>query len=159
MFGVILSFMSVVVARPCLPQAGRYERLAYPVGRQQAVSLGQKLLDEFGIDPKSTAIATGRLWRARETAYEAGFREIRSYPQLDDVPLGGSSPPLADIHRGDLPQVLVSAATKLIKEPLQETVWLVDELTILSMCTVLKLGRSGSLLPQYTEVIELPISG
>jgi len=159
-------FMSVLIARHAFSEANNGESEAFghadarlmPAGRLQAKGMGRYLTEAFGVDVAETAIATSALFRAPETAIEAGFRNITITPLLNEVVSGLTEDEYkAAKEAREVPQCVREAALRVLDSPPRENIWVAHGLLIAGLCDILQVAQDQRFIPRFCEVRELPI--
>jgi hypothetical protein len=159
-------FMSVLVARHALSEANNKESLAFghpearlmAKGREQAKDLGGRLMELYDVDLTEISVATSALFRAPETAIEAGFRKIVINPLLNEVASGLTETEYrAAKEARELPQTARDAAMRVLDSPPSEGIWIAHGLLIAGLCDILQIAQDQRFIPEFCEVRELPI--
>jgi broad specificity phosphatase PhoE len=161
--------MSVLVGRHGLSEANNYNNvgtLAFAseeaplmkLGHEQARAMGEILISRYGIIPPYTPVASSVLRRTQQTAHSAGFVDIRTYTQLDEVNHGIDLGELrVTLDRGELPHVAIEAAETTLANPPGEDIWISHGLRIAGLCAVLGVYQNERLIPRFCELRKLPI--
>jgi hypothetical protein len=161
-----LIFMSVLVARHAFSEANNRETLAFGrsearlalEGRAQAKDLGRCLAELYGVDLAETPVAASELFRAPETAIEAGFRKIVINPLLNEVASGLTDAEYKEAKEArELPQSAREAAMRVLDSPPPEGIWIAHGLLIAGLCDVLQVAQDQRFIPKFCEIRELPI--
>ncbi len=162
--------MSILAVRHGLSQANNHHNIGtlafaseqaplMPAGHEQARAMGQLLMDHYGIDSQLTPVAVSRLARTQQTASSAGFLDIMTYGQLDEVKHGMELAELrAMLDAGKLPEIALREAEATLKNPPQQDIWITHGLRIAALCTVLNTYQNERLIPRFCEIRELPIT-
>ena len=128
-------------------------------GKEQAREGAARLSGDYGINPRTTAVAVSGLLRTRQTAEVMGFQRITSYESLNEVEHGmegGALRVMLDV--GQLPPAALRAAESILHQPPTEGVWITHGLVIAGLSRILDIDREFErLIPRFCEVRELPI--
>jgi len=161
--------MSVLVIRHGLSEANNRANLGtlafasgeaplMQLGIEQAWELNQRLRTEYDIDVGNTQVATSQLKRTQETAWEAGFHHLATYPVLNEVDHGMELPKLRTaLHFKELPEAALKAAETILENPPTESIWITHGLVIAGLCQILGASQDARFIPRFCEIRELPI--
>jgi broad specificity phosphatase PhoE len=130
-----------------------------PIGKDQAIKLGQELITIYGREIMSEPVAVSEMRRAEETALVAGFSNLTYYPELNEEKGGLSDSDVADaIRLRRPPEVTKEAARYLLEHPPKERVWITHGLLIATLCQELGEYTDQRFIPRFCEVRELQMS-
>jgi broad specificity phosphatase PhoE len=161
--------MSVIAIRHALSEANNRENYGtpafdnpesplMPIGREQATTLGRKLVAEYSIKLASEPVAASAMRRAQETAILAGFQRLSIYPELNEEKGGFSDADIVEaLKTRRPPEATRKAARYLIEHPPQEKIWVTHALLIATLCQELDAYKSERFTPRFCEIRELPI--
>jgi broad specificity phosphatase PhoE len=161
--------MSILVVRHGLSEANNRENYGSPAfgnpdaplmeaGRIQAISVGNQLEEDFGIDRETDIVAVSTMLRTQETAVVAGFHKISIYPLLNEEKGNLADEEVrAAIDTKRPPELTRKAARFLIENKLPEKVWISHGLLIATICQELGVYTNERFTPRFGEIRELPL--
>jgi phosphohistidine phosphatase SixA len=140
------------------PAFGNPESPLMQIGKDQAIKLGKKLVDTYGLEIMSEPVAVSTMRRAQETAIVAGFSTLTVYPELNEEKGGLSDTAIAETLRLRIPpEATRKAARFLLEHPPEEKVWITHALLIATLCQELGIYTDERFTPKFCEIRELPI--
>lgn len=140
------------------PAFGNPESSLMPQGRDQAATLGELLVVEYGIELATEPVAVSMMRRTQETAIVAGFRKLSIYPELNEEKGGLSDKEIREVLATKRPpEATIKAARYLIENPPPEKIWVAHALLIATICQELEVYGDARFTPKFCEVRELPI--
>ncbi len=130
-------------------------------GKVQSRRIGHRLRITFAIEPTMTDVAVSDHPITHETAEYAGFdpEYFGRYALFNTVQVSfGNAKLRTMILAGELPDVSMERAKKILEHPPTEPIWVVDPLLIPSIGRVLGLPDPKELVPGFGEIREMPIN-
>ena len=129
-----------------------------PLGRLQAVKLGETFVYKYGIDVSNESVAVSEARRTQETATVASFRKLHVYSALNEEKGGLSDHEIRTaINERRPPDAARRAARLLIENPPQERMWVFHALLSAAVCQELGVYQDAKFILGFCEIRELPI--